>query len=351
MRGWAAVCRMGGVGDNLMAASVLRPLKRLGYNTEVITSGLAHTVFLNNPFLDKLSVKADGDIPAGDAGTQWFATRAKEYEQFFHLSHSCEVRHALQVGQTAFWWPQDYRRKLCAGSYLETVHDICGVAHDFGPLFFPTDEELQRAEVVKRDQIGGRYLSYVICGSRVDKVWPYASMAIARIIKELKIPVMMIGEGGRQFEYAKSIEQDVLRTNSSTEGLSLALSPVSSDAGGAQNWPIRRSLTQAFCSDLVITPDTGIAWAVAMEAMPKIAMVSHASAENITKHWVNTLTLHADQNRVPCAPCHRLHNDISTCHPAKDGVPAAACMADISVETLMQSVAKMWPASRRLEAA
>jgi hypothetical protein len=32
----------------------------------------------------------------------------------------------------------------------------------------------------------------------------------------------------------------------------------------------------------------------AFEAMPKIMLLSHASEENITKHWVNTTTLHAD---------------------------------------------------------
>jgi hypothetical protein len=37
----------------------------MGYMTEIITSEHAHTVFLNNPFLDKLSIKKDGDIPGG----------------------------------------------------------------------------------------------------------------------------------------------------------------------------------------------------------------------------------------------------------------------------------------------
>jgi ADP-heptose:LPS heptosyltransferase len=95
-------------------------------------------------------------------------------------------------------------------------------------------------------------------------------------------------------------------------------------------------------ADLVVTPDTGTAWAVAMEQMPKIVMVSHASAENITKHWVNTTTLHADPQRVPCWPCHRLHNDISTCVPDKDVGKGAACMGDISVETVVQAVDKAW---------
>jgi ADP-heptose:LPS heptosyltransferase len=338
---WAAVARLGGIGDNLIAASTLRPLKRMGYMTEVITSELSHVVFLNNPYVDKLSIKGEKDIPGGAEWQKWFVSRANEYDIFAHLSHTCEVRHALTPDQTAFWWSPEYRRKLCAGSYLETVHDIVGVPYEFGPLFFPTDDEKDRAAKT-RETIGGRYLTWVLSGSRIDKVYPYAAMAICRIIKEFDIPVVMVGGGGRQFEYAKQVESDVKRTNSSLKGLHLALTPDGADSGGHQDWPIRRSLTQVLASDLVITPDTGVAWAAAMESMPKIVMVSHASAENITKHWINTTTLRADRNNVPCWPCHRLHSDISTCTPNKDGGNAAACISDISVDTIMENVERLW---------
>ena len=80
----------------------------------------------------------------------------------------------------------------------------------------------------------------------------------------------------------------------------------------------------------------------AFEDIPKVIMLSHASEENITKGWLNTITLHADPERVDCWPCHRLHSDPSTCRKAKDkDVNAAACMADISVETIVQSVKKL----------
>jgi ADP-heptose:LPS heptosyltransferase len=334
MMRWAAICRLGGIGDNLIAASVLRPLKRLGYAVEVITGEPCHVVYLNNPFIDKLSVKKEGDIPSGGDWQKWFAQRSGEYDLLVNLSHSCEKLHAVWASETSFWWRPEYRRKLFGGSYLETVHDIVGVAHDFGPLFFPTDEERARALKLKK-KIGERYVTWVISGSRIDKIYPYAGMAIGRIIKELNIPVVMTGNGGKQFEYAKQIMGHIERQNGSHDGLHLALTPEGADPGGHQDWPIRRSLAQLLASDLVITPDTGAAWACAMEPMPKIVMVSHASAENITKHWVNTTTFHADRNRVPCWPCHRLHNDISTCTPNKDG-HASACMSDISVETILE---------------
>ncbi len=335
---WAGIARLGGIGDNLMAASVARPMKRLGYQVDMLTAAGNHVVYWNNPFIDKLSVKEPGDLPEGDIGAwqRWFTSRAKEYDLFAHLSHSCEARHAFFQHMTQFWWSEDYRRELCAGSYIETVHDIAGVPYEFGPLFFPTDEEKERAADTKA-KIGPKTVGWILGGSRIDKIYPYSAMIIGRIIKELGLPVIMFGAYGMQFQMAKSIMEHVERQNGTFEGLGLALTPDGAEAGGDMNWPIRRILTQCQACDVVITPDTGPAWAVAFEDVPKVLMVSHASVENISKHWKNTVVLHADENKVPCWPCHRLHDTPETCVQNKDG-NGAACISDISVELILTSV-------------
>ena len=342
-KGWACIARLGGIGDNLVAGSPCRPLKRLGYNVEMLTSGMASCVFLNNPFIDKLSVKQEGEIPGGDNWHIWFASRAGEYDLLVNLSNSMETRHAAHKSNTHFWWPQDYRRVYCGGSYLETAHDIVGVAHEFGPLFFPTEEERDRAERTRADIIGGPYITWILAGSRLDKIYPWTTHVICRILSELKVPVVLIGVGPNQFQMAQGVQVEVNRANSNERGLHLAMSPDGSDPGGHQHWGIRRSLTQALTGSLVVTPDTGAAWACAFEDMPKIVMTSHASPENITKHWKNCVTLHADPYRVPCSPCHRLHDDMSTCVPAsKELSNVAACMADISVASVMETIERQW---------
>lgn len=343
MKGWAGICRFGGVGDNLVAASVLRPLKKLGYMVEVITTEKGHnthTVFLNNPFIDKLSLKGDGDIPAGGKEWQaWFAGRHREFDVFANLSHSMEYRHSHFVNQSEFWWPVDYRRKICAGSYLETVHDIVGVPYMFGPLFFPTEEEKYHAAQLRKEQVGGKFLAWIISGSRIDKIYPLAPMAIGRIITELGIPVVLFGVGDKQKEMAEQTRDHIKRQNGTRDMFHIAVQECVPEE---QRWPLRTALSLVMASDLVVTPDTGAAWAVAMEPMPKIVMVSHASVENITKHWVNTTTLHADPFNVPCWPCHRLHDSYDTCVPNKDGGHAAACISDISVQTVINNVDRLW---------
>lgn len=336
-RGWAAVARMGGIGDNLIAGSVLRPLKKLGYMTEMITAEPNHVLFQHNPFLDKLSVKKKGDIPeGGEPWQEWFRGRANEYDIFANLSHSGETMHAFFPSQTQFWWRPEMRRRLAGGSYLESTHDIVGVPHEFGPLYFASEEEQQRARVTKA-KMGDKVVGWVLSGSRLDKMHPHAPLVVSRIIKELGLPVMTVGAPNeRQHNMARTIQEVVKLHNGTTDGLYTAMTVTGSEPGSGMDWPIRRSLAQLMACDLVITPDTGMAWAVAFEQMPKILMVSHASAENIGKHWVNTTVLQADQYRVPCHPCHRLHNSPATCVVSQDG-NASACMDDISVECLLMA--------------
>jgi FkbM family methyltransferase len=340
---WACVARLGGVGDNLTAASHLNLLKRKGYKVEVITAEPGDVVFLNHPAIDKLAVKKPKDLPQNDisAWQRWFAARANEYEFFVNLSHSWETFVSLVPAQGQFWWPEKVRRKLCDRSYIELVHDVCDVPHEFGPLFFPTDAERRRAEVTKA-KVGQHVIGWVISGSRVDKMYPHQPTAIARILAEFGLPVIMFGHGARDFQVAKQTMWFVEHHNGSSEGLHSAISPEvenATDRHGAPllEWDVRRSITQLMACDLVIGPDTGLMWGAAFEAMPKILMLGHSSPENITKHWPNTITLHPDQNRVPCWPCHRLNDSFETCTPSADG-RAAACMADITVDRLMRAV-------------
>lgn len=340
--GWAAIARFGGIGDNLIASAVLPGLSAKYGHVEVITQHPQHVVFENNPWIDKLAAYKPGDIPGGDSGVWqgWFASRAKEYDFFANLSHSCETLRALTMGQTQFYWSDEFRRKMCGHSYLETVADICGVPYtSLAPGFFPTDAEKAQAAETKARK-GDRLIGWVLAGTRIDKIYPYAPMAVARLIREVG-PVMLLGAPSqKEVMMAQTIEAHVRQQNGSIDGLRIAMSPSFEN----EVWPIRRILTMAQACDLVIGPDTGPMWGVAMCDMPKIMLLSHASPENITKYWRNTVTLHADPERVSCWPCHKLIDLPEHCRVNQDG-NAAACISDISVERLMAAVAQVWRAN------
>ena len=341
--GWAGVARFGGIGDNLMAASAIGALKRKGLKVEVITSvECAWQVFEHNPNIDKLSVKTKSEIPTDMLAWQkWFKGRADEFDVFAHLSHSCEGLLAFFPASTQFNWPAHVRRKIANVNYLEMVHDIAGVGYDFGPLFYASEQEKVHALETKA-KVGERVIALCMAGTRHDKLHPRLPAIVARLISEVQAPVVLIGSQERNFNDAKIIQEHVKATNGSDKGLHVAISSNPDENGyRAIDWPIRRTIAFAQACDIVIGPDTGVMWGVAFEVTPKIMLLSHASPENITKHWVNTVTLTADQTQVPCWPCHQLHDVPGTCTPNADN-SGAACISDISVERVVRVVKELW---------
>lgn len=334
--GWACVARFGGVGDDLICASPLALLQKKFGHVEVLTHEPQGIVFENNPYVDKLSYVAKDSFPTDPAGYQaYWRTRSSEYDGCYILNHSCETTVALFPEQTHFWWPASFRRKFCGHNYLEVVHDICEVPHQFGPLFFPTDEEIDQAISTKK-KVGEQCVIWVISGTRLDKLHPYSSEIVSQIIREIG-PVIALGAPGKDFELAKTLQEDIRRVNGTDRGYHLGLSPDPTN----ESWPIRRVLTMARFGDVVIGPDTGPMWGIAFEETKKVMLLSHASEENITKHWVNTTTLHARQEQVPCWPCHQLHNKMDTCTYNREKT-GAACISNIPVQSVIQATAKLY---------
>lgn len=330
---WAGVCRLGGIGDDLITTSVLPGLRAKYGRVEVICQAPFEGVYENNPYVDKLTVKQPDVLPKdGMAWQRWFAEQATHFRFFVNLSHSIETMLAMNQGQTQFYWPATFLRQLCAHNYVERMHEICGIPFEFEVRFYPTEQELDEARRLK-EKLGPVVIGWCISGSRLDKSHPYADLAIARLIKELNVPVVMFGAPGRDHELARLVMKHVEENNSSLAGLHEAVTTESTDRKMSP-WHLRRSLTQALACDLMIGPDTGPMWAVSAELMPKIMLLSHASKKNITEHWTNTTTLHANPERVPCWPCHKLHDTMEYCTPntKKDG---AACISDISVESIV----------------
>ena len=337
---WACVVRMGGYGDNLMVSSVFPGLKARYDRLEVISRAPCHEVFLNNPYVDKLTVwPADDPVTDVLNWTRAMARRLAEYDFAVHLSHSCESKLVFFETQTEFWWPEKMRRRLADHSYLGYIHDICDLPHEFAPNFFPTEAEVSAAKTVIaqiRTVRNAPVVGWCLSGSRIDKAYPGSAAAIARLL-EGGFNVVMFGAPGKEFLMAKEIERQLIQQAGADErGSSPGLYLAMSDNVDKPNWLPRRAFSTLQQCDAVVTPDTGPAWAVAMRDMPKIVLLSHASTKNITTNWVNTITLHAD-SKVTCWPCARLHDTWATCCKAKD-VEAASCMANIPVDAIVRAV-------------
>jgi len=334
---WACVVRQGGVGDNLIASSVFPSLRAKYGRLEVISREPNHVVYENNPHIDKLTVWPENEAPE-DALTwaRYMHRRGYGYDFYANLAHSCEITLALMEGQTAFWWSDAMRRYMCGHSYVEYVHRICGVPFDEPQIgFFPTHEEMNQAwkTAQKIRQAHQPLIAWCVSGSRIDKIYPYSHFVIARLISELNAIVVMLGAPGKDFEITKQIQEQVIKQNGSDKNLHQGISPDPKNP----SWPVRRILSFLRVCDIVISPDTGPPWSVAMEEQHKIMLLSHASPLNITHKWRNTITLHASQEAVSCWPCHRLQDNWETCRK-HEAANAAACMADISAQKVIQAV-------------
>jgi hypothetical protein len=63
-------------------------------------------------------------------------------------------------------------------------------------------------------------------------------------------------------------------------------------------------------------------------------MLSHSSRQNLTRDWLNTISL---ESPVACHPCHRIHNRGGAFCP-RTAAGAAACMDSYSAETVASLV-------------
>ena len=336
---WIGVFRSGSIGDSLIASSAVAQLAQQG-NVEVLCDAPYGCLWENNPHVAKLTeVPADTIPQKMDDWHAWFRSHAKLYDRFYNLSHSCEALVALQPIQSWFDWPVSRRRQFCNHNYLGVAHDICEVPHVFdpGPRFYPTDEEVADAKRVK-GKVGERMIGIVLSGSRFDKIWPFMPTFVAKLLREVKIPVVLFGGPTHDVELSNRVHSAVKSLNGTVKDLHTCITR--DDKEVTVEWSMRRNLAQIQECDLVITPDTGLAWGVAVSAMPKIVLLSHASKHNITDHWRNTVSLHANQARVPCWPCHRLHATTDTCVKAKDA-DAAACITDIHDTMVMDHVVRL----------
>jgi ADP-heptose:LPS heptosyltransferase len=92
-------------------------------------------------------------------------------------------------------------------------------------------------------------------------------------------------------------------------------------------WTMRESSLATRFANLVVAPDTGLIHASGCFSTPKICLIGSNSIENITKHFENDYSITADENLVPCAPCHRLIYSASQQCPIEEQTGLPKCMA------------------------
>jgi ADP-heptose:LPS heptosyltransferase len=325
-----AIVRYGAMGDALQTSSVFPFFKEQGYHITVYLVQNGYEVLKHDPHVDRFIVQDVDAIPNEWLGEFW-GYEAKKYDKFINFSESVERTLLAMPGTTAHRWPQSMRHKYLNHNYLEFMHDIAEVPYKPMSYFYPTSDEtawaLKELEVISG---GAPVVLWSLGGSAVHKHWPHLDAAVAAITS-VGIHVVTVGD-----ELCKKQEEG-FETNPLIHCR-------------AWKWTIRQSMAFAQVCDMVIGPETGMMNSVAFHPVQKIVMLSHSSANNLTRDWMNCTTL-IPQNTA-CYPCHRLHFGFDHCRVGYingQGV-GALCQVNISPEQLVAAVNLRLNASRRLAA-
>jgi ADP-heptose:LPS heptosyltransferase/predicted SAM-dependent methyltransferase len=309
-----AVCRYGAFGDAIQASSVLPGLKKQGYYVTFYTTNIGYEILKHDPHVDKFVVQGKDQVPNEQLPEFWDYLKTK-HTKVINLSESVEATWLAIPGRTAHTWPVSVRRKYMNRNYVEFAHDLAEVEFKPVPKFYPSKEESEWA--VKQKAAYGKCVLWSLAGSSVHKTWPYLDHVIAAIMTEMpEMKVILVGDAKCQIlEQGWENEPRVIRKS----GV----------------WTIRQSLAFAQVADIVVGPETGVLNAVSHEQVPKVITLSHSSVENLTRDWVNTVSL--TPKNTSCYPCHSMHYSWEFCREDKES-GCAACQVDISPDRVYDAI-------------
>lgn len=325
-----AVVRYGAYGDLMMASSIFSGLKKQGYHLTLYTVPRGWEAIREDPSVDRVILQDTDQVPPAGLGMYW-AHIKKKYDKFVNLSESVEGTLLAMGDRIQGTWPTALRHKMLDVNYLDFHHDLAEVEEKPFHLFYATAEEREWAKA-ERAKMGGFVVLWSLAGSSVHKSWPHMDTIFARVL--LLYPdanIVTVGDNMAQIlESGWENEPRVLRRS----GI----------------WSIRQSMSFIEEADLVIGPETGVLNAAGFSKTPKICLLSHSSANNLTRDWVNCTAL--EPENTPCYPCHMMHYGFQHCKPGYMDINGestrvgALCQVNIVPDRMWEAI-QFWKQKQR----
>jgi ADP-heptose:LPS heptosyltransferase len=311
----AGVIRYGAFGDLMQASSVFAGLKAQGFHVTLFSSPPGSDVVAHDPNVDRHFLQDKNQVPNHLLGEYWGYWR-KKFDRFVNLSESVEGAFLAMPGRVQHEWPAAVRHKHMNFNYLQHQHEIARIPDVCQMRFYPSEEEKAWA-IEERAKMGKTVVLWQLAGSsRMHKTYPYLDEIVARLM--ISYPeVDVVLTGGPECVMLEEGWQEEKRVHCRS-GV----------------WSIRQTLAFLEETDVIVGAETGVLNAAAMMSQPKIVFLSHSTRNNLTRDWVNTVSLHAPRLSCPgrgeneAPACHMLHFDWTHCKKGeKKGV--AVCMEEI----------------------
>ena len=312
----ACVVRYGAYGDQMQASSVYHGLKEQGYHVTVLTQNPGAEVIKHDPNIDRLIVTTKDQVPNQHL-SKLFDHLATQYDLFVNLCEASEGNLLAMKGRSAYNWTTEARHALMNHNYVEMQHKLAGLPHKPVIKFYPTAQEQRDAQ--KYMSTAKPFVMISLSGSSVHKVNAQLDYVIRYILDNTDKDIVLVGG------------PDTILLESGWES-----EPRVWPTCG--KWSIRQTFTMIEYADLIIGPETGVLNAAAMLQVPKIVYLSHSTVENLTRDWINTISI-VPPTSVPCYPCHKLHHGWDTCH--RDEVTGTAlCQSSMNVDDTYRGIDK-----------
>jgi ADP-heptose:LPS heptosyltransferase/predicted SAM-dependent methyltransferase len=309
----AGIVRPGAYGDAIWSSSLTAELKRQGYHVTLYTGRAGAEVCAADPNVDRIIRLHDNAFPTDADWMLYYLWESRKYDRFHNMVGVVEVDLLPHPHDVRYQWPAAVRHARMNVNYLEAMHAVAQLpVAKYEQRFYPTAEERAWAVEQRAKLFNGPLVVVAPCGSGQPKTWPHVQDFID-LMAARQVYTLVVGDLRQEIK-ARSKYQVVI----------------------GRDLQIRQVMALAQTADVVVGTESAILNAVANEdQVLKVALLSHSSGENLTKHWSNTLTV--EPAAIKCHPCHRLHVGFQFC--TKDATTGfAACQAAVGAELVADAI-------------
>lgn len=309
----ALVVRLGAHGDLIMASTILPQLKEEGYHVTFLAQGDEAQVIAANPHIDVHWRVQKNQIPPAELQA-YLLGLSIQFDRYIELNASIERQFLHHKDEPYYHYADEARARLWGGAnYLEHTCDVAAVPHRFdGATFYATDEERRNAYRI-RDDLGTPIIGWALSGSAAHKIWPYNPEAIVRLLNQTDAHIVLFGCGEKDQNLADTAIRQAQRYYGDASRIINAV----------DHWTVRQAYAFACHGcDVMVGPETGIMNAVGvLPHVAKVVMLSHSTADNLTRHWHNVTPLEPLDKRALARCRHRLHMDMDDLPTNDRGIP------------------------------
>lgn len=332
------------IGDTIMITPAIRSWSDRGYDVHVAGKKIPTSAVLAfNPHVAEAhQLEAQPHMGARAQKIKELIDKIKP-DLHIDLAFSCEGAFLFHSSRREYDLPLSWRRLNARGrSYYKHINvDLAGGDRTMPEMHAGTQEDAWWARF-RGLHLGYKIVQVQITGSSINKCYPWWPLVI-RDLQRLHPKVMVITTGDPAF--GRFIEAGAVEEGADPSRIWATC--------GDKRYTLRDSLITTKYADLVIGPETGIINASACWDTPKIPLLSHSSADNLTRGWRNCYPI---ESPARCSPCYRIVSAGDECHMVSDRedrriAGATKCMAMITPEQVIATAQQALRNGRGLIAA